>query len=638
MDESDLPEPEDQSPAEPITERVRIYGAEPAGSMMGPGSAGDEASETDSDGEVRPSEAPSSLGTEPDDPETLFAWRASGTSGSTSGEVPRYLTEEPSGGLLLPHWTEPPTGQVPTIVDRRANDSDLDPLAAGGGPSWREHDHEWDDGGYDPSFLADDESRLGALDDKPLEERRPWEFDDLSPSGRVRATGRGSGLPASGASHAHSGSRGEPGGWWEEDTEEVRIDDFAPSAQLESRRVESRPVDRGEFESREVETRWDAPSSLRSRGALDVDEPGEVQVDHYGEESEGSDYPDAGGRITQPVMVRASMSSAVAEEGTGPGDTLVATISSSPLRGQRGRGPAAARRRARARRPPSRPPDHSADGHRHRAGRSVPLAIATGLGFALVALLCFAEGALATLVLSTLVVTLAAAECYAALRRSGRRPATLLGLVATVAVMVSVYAKGVAALPLVLALLVMTSMVWYVVGAERGPAVEGIATTVLAFAWVGVLGAFAALMLAPSQYPHDRGVAFLLGAVVATVGADVGALVVGRWAGRHPLAARVSPHKTWEGFVGGAVLAVAASVVITGHVHPWTVPKAAVLGVVVAVLAPVGDLCESLIKRDLGLKDMGSILPGHGGILDRVDALLFVLPATYYLVRILHLG
>jgi len=205
-------------------------------------------------------------------------------------------------------------------------------------------------------------------------------------------------------------------------------------------------------------------------------------------------------------------------------------------------------------------------------------------------------------------------------------------------VMVAVYAKGVSAIPLVAALLVVTTLVWYLVGAERGSTVDGVAGTIFGFAWIGLLGAFAALMLSPSQYPHRHGIAFLFGAVVATIGADVGALAVGSWLGRHPLAPRVSPGKTWEGLIGGAVLAVVLSAAVVGQVHPWTVPKAALLGVVAAVVAPIGDLCESLVKRDLGLKDMGAMLPGHGGVLDRIDALLFVLPATYYLVRVLNLG
>ena len=166
----------------------------------------------------------------------------------------------------------------------------------------------------------------------------------------------------------------------------------------------------------------------------------------------------------------------------------------------------------------------------------------------------------------------------------------------------------------------------------------GISVTLFGYVWIGVLGSFAALMVAPSQYPHRHGVAFLFGAVVATVGADVGALAIGSWLGRHPLAPKVSPHKTWQGFVGGVVVAVALSAAITGQVHPWTVPKAAVLGLVAALMAPLGDLCESLVKRELGLKDMGSMLPGHGGVLDRVDAILFVLPVTYYLVRVFNLG
>jgi phosphatidate cytidylyltransferase len=268
----------------------------------------------------------------------------------------------------------------------------------------------------------------------------------------------------------------------------------------------------------------------------------------------------------------------------------------------------------------------------------VPVAVATGIVVAAVVLGCFAAGPLATMILVAVMVTVAAAEAYASFRKTGARPATLLGLVATAGVIVAAYYKGIAALPLVTVVVMITTMLWYLVGAERGSPVRGISATMAVFVWVGLLGSFAALLVAPSIYPHRHGVAFALGAVVATVGADVGALAVGSWLGRHQLAPHVSPNKTWEGWAGGAVLAIVLSVFITGHVHPWTPGKAAILGVVVAVVAPIGDLCESLVKRDLGLKDMGSLLPGHGGVIDRMDALLFVLPATYYLVRVLNLG
>jgi phosphatidate cytidylyltransferase len=454
----------------------------------------------------------------------------------------------------MPHWTDPPTGQVPAVLDRRIDEEGNETgwSAAGDtGPAWREHRHEWDDSGFDPSLLADDDTRVGALEETPVEERRPWEFDDLTAAVADEERAETEHDPTS------------PGSWW--DDEETGADEPGPS----------------------------------ERPSVSAAAPPEV-----------GPAPDA------------------LERG-------VASISSSPLRAQRD--PVASSSPS-ARGPLPRrsvvPPGGPAPG----AGRNLPVAIATGLGFALVAVLCFEAGTVATLVLVTLVVVLSAAECYAALRRGGKRPATLLGLVATVAVMVATYSKGMAALPLILVLVVITSMVWNLVGIERGSTLEGVASTLFGFLWVGFLGSFAALMLAPSEYPHRHGIAFLLGAVVATIGADVGALAIGSWLGRHHLAPTVSPNKTWEGLIGGAVVAIALSAAVTGQVHPWTVPKAALLGLVVAVVAPIGDLCESLVKRDLGLKDMGSILPGHGGVLDRVDALLFVLPTTFYFVRVLNLG
>jgi phosphatidate cytidylyltransferase len=455
----------------------------------------------------------------------------------------------------MPHWTDPPTGQVPAVLDRRGDDegNEIQWSAAGDtGPAWREHQHEWDDSGFDPSLLADDDTRVGALEETPVEERRPWEFDDLHAAAAEETRGE-----------AEYEVGTATGSWWDEE-------------------------DAG----------GDEPAVARPAGGAAISTP------------EPGDTPDE------------------VERG-------VASISSSPLRPRERavsssmtapRGPLPRRSAV----PPGAPVP--------RSGRNLPVAIATGLGFALVAVLCFEAGTVATLVLVTVVVALAAAECYAALRRGGKRPATLLGLVATVALMVATYAKGMAAIPLVLVLVVITSMVWSLVGIDRGSTVESVSSTVLGFLWVGFLGSFAALMLAPSEYPQRHGIAFLLGAVVATIGADVGALAIGSWLGRRHLAPQVSPNKTWEGLIGGAVVAIALSAAITGQVHPWTVPKAALLGLVVAVVSPIGDLCESLVKRDLGLKDMGSILPGHGGVLDRVDGLLFVLPVTFYLVRVLNLG
>jgi len=577
-------ETEGAHPSDSPTERVRIYGAEVAGSLAG----GQRASEAPED-----TEGGGAGGSYQD---TTAGDLGSGAANALGGpalhgerqEVPAYSPGEPSGSAPLPqHWTDPPTGQVPAIV-ARPDDEGSDPWASAG-PSWREHDHEWDDGGFDPALLGDSDTRMGALEETPVSERRPWEFGDLSSSGE----------PEGDEPDAASVPEGRS---WE--------------------RVPRWSEVRGDDESGSAETWWDEEEESSEGYWADDEEDG---LSAFG----------AGTRAAEPVTTRVSnvLADGPSQLGEDVEDgTLVASISSSPLRASTSRA-AGSPRRSHRRRPP-RPEEPTGGG----AGRNVPVAIFTGVGFALIAVACFALGSVATLVLSTIVVTLAAAESYAALRRAGRKPATLLGLVATVGVMVSAYEKGVSAIPLVMVLVVVTSMVWYLVGAEKGSAVEGITTTVLAFVWVGLLGSFAALMLAPSQYPHRHGVAFVFGAIVATVAEDVGALAFGGWLGRHPLAARVSPRKTWEGFVGGAVLAIAASAGITGQVHPWTPGKAIVLGIVVAVVAPLGDLCESLIKRDLGLKDMGSLLPGHGGLLDRVDGLLFVLPATYYLVRVLHLG
>jgi phosphatidate cytidylyltransferase len=267
------------------------------------------------------------------------------------------------------------------------------------------------------------------------------------------------------------------------------------------------------------------------------------------------------------------------------------------------------------------------------AGRDVPMAIVVGGGLGVLALILFSLGAKYAMALVAAVVVFAAAEFFNALRRVGYQPATLLGLAATASMVLSAYWKGEAAYPLVLFLTVAFGLIWYLAGLGNEHITANLGLTTLGVFYVGGLGSFAALLL---RLPD--GVSILLAAVIATVGYDVGAFAVGRNAGRKPLSA-ASPNKTWEGMIGGALIAVVVSVVFVGAI-PGIGPfdsfgDSLRLGLVAAVAATLGDLCESVLKRDLGVKDMGDILPGHGGLLDRFDAMLFVLPATYYLVRIL---
>lgn len=279
------------------------------------------------------------------------------------------------------------------------------------------------------------------------------------------------------------------------------------------------------------------------------------------------------------------------------------------------------------------PPEPSAE--EPGMGRSLPVAIGTGVGFAAAALFLMSLGPAVATFLVAVVITLAAAELFSGLQRAGYQPATLLGLVASAAMVGGAYWRGEAAHPLMVGLAVVFSFLWYLSGVSRARPVVNAGVTVLGVLYVGLLGSFGALLL---RWPNDDGIGLLLGAIIATVGYDVGGFFIGRRIGQSPLAPEISPHKTYEGLVGGMAVSVLISVLVVAQVHPWDFGSALVLGIVASIVAPMGDLTESLLKRDLGIKDMSGILPGHGGLLDRFDGLLFVLPATYYLALVLDLG
>ena len=273
------------------------------------------------------------------------------------------------------------------------------------------------------------------------------------------------------------------------------------------------------------------------------------------------------------------------------------------------------------------------------SGSDMQSRVITGVLLLGIAVVALTIGPLLALALIVVVVALSAGEFYNALRVAGYQPATLLGLAASIALPLAVYYRGTQAVALVLALAVVFGLLWFLSGVSTEMPVMNLGVTLLGVVYIGVLGSFGAAMLEIGQragLPGDNGTGLLLAAIIVTVGYDVGAFLAGRSFGQTPLAA-VSPNKTVEGLIGGAFASFIAAIVFLGvlqFIEPFETNagllQAAILGAVGAIVAPLGDLAESLIKRDLGIKDMGSILPGHGGFLDRFDALLFVLPAVYF--------
>ncbi len=256
--------------------------------------------------------------------------------------------------------------------------------------------------------------------------------------------------------------------------------------------------------------------------------------------------------------------------------------------------------------------------------------IITGGVLAVVGLVAFALGRAATAVLITAIVLVAALELYDGFRRAGFQPATLIGLGGSAALVGIAYNYGERAFPLVSAVVLAFTLFWYLAKVVHARPMVNAAVTMLGYSYVGVLGGFAGLLLV---YPD--GVGMIIGLVICAVGYDVVGYLVGSRIGRRPLAPDVSPNKTVEGLLAGmgASILLGAIVAEILGLTPWnSLGDGLLLGLVVAIFAPLGDLCESMIKRDLGLKDLGTLLPGHGGVLDRFDAMLFCLPAVYYLV------
>jgi len=252
----------------------------------------------------------------------------------------------------------------------------------------------------------------------------------------------------------------------------------------------------------------------------------------------------------------------------------------------------------------------------------------------------------ATVVMATAVSLL---ELYSALRQGGYHPRMLVGFASALAIILAIGLQATVAfdllLPVVTLVIILSLVAELAYPQSPGSLPSWGLTLAGAFYIAWLLSHFILLRALNTPVLHNSiftplgmqpGVAWIYYACAITWLQDTSAYFVGRRFGRHKLAPVLSPKKTWEGAAGGmlgAILTGAGCVLLLGL--PITLLQGALLGLVGGVVGPLGDLSESLIKRQVGLKDAGNLIPGHGGILDRADSLLFTVPVLYYLIRLL---
>ncbi|MGG5258564.1 phosphatidate cytidylyltransferase [Phycicoccus avicenniae] len=260
------------------------------------------------------------------------------------------------------------------------------------------------------------------------------------------------------------------------------------------------------------------------------------------------------------------------------------------------------------------------------AGRDLRAAIGVGLLLGAVVIASLVLDARAFLVVVIAAMVLGAWEVRRAVATKGIRVPLVPLVLGAVGMIASAYLRGAEALVVTFGLTVVGMLVWRVADGLLGAARDLAASALVAFYPV-FLGGFASLMLAAPD-GRQRIITFVL----VTVFSDIGGYAVGVVFGKHPMAPSLSPKKSWEGFagsVGTCAVVGAVSLPLLLHGAWW---QGAVLGAVAAGAATVGDLIESSIKRDLGIKDMGTLLPGHGGLMDRLDSLVVVAPVAWALL------
>ncbi|KQW53524.1 phosphatidate cytidylyltransferase [Nocardioides sp. Root1257] len=272
-----------------------------------------------------------------------------------------------------------------------------------------------------------------------------------------------------------------------------------------------------------------------------------------------------------------------------------------------------------------------------RAGRDLPAAITSALVLVGAILLSLLFWKTAFMVIVAIAVVVAVWELHRGFGAKGidlpEQPLMLGGVV----MVVVAYFWGAPALVTATAVAALMTMLWLLRRGVDGY-VQNATASVFSLIYVPFLGSFVALLLAEgggvnAHGIHDPGVQGIITFIAITVASDTGGYVAGVLFGKHPMAPVISPKKSWEGFAGSVVFCLVAGWALVVYLldGDWWVGIA--LGLIAVVMATLGDLCESVIKRDLGIKDMSQVIPGHGGLMDRLDSLLATVAPIWLLLH-----
>ncbi len=274
-------------------------------------------------------------------------------------------------------------------------------------------------------------------------------------------------------------------------------------------------------------------------------------------------------------------------------------------------------------------PETTPDASVGRAGRNLPVAIAVGLGLgALITVPLFSPYRWVFIAVVVAAMVVATREVVLALRTLGAQPTMAPIVLGGAAMVLLAYREGQEALFVGLVLTVLACIVWRLADPAEGY-LRDVAASTLTATYVPFLLGFAALLAVPPDGPR-RVTAF----IATVVCSDVGGYAFGVLFGKHPMAPSVSPKKSWEGLAGSLLLGGAAGGVFFVVLFDAAPLLGVLFGIAIVASATLGDLGESMVKRDIGIKDMGSLLPGHGGLMDRLDSLLPTAPVAFLLLSL----